>query len=488
MLEKIKSFLFKNTSTKQTIAKNSFWLTVSNFGGRIVKAGVVIYGARLLGTAGYGVFSYAITLAGFFTLFMDPGVNGILLRDASAADDKQRRTIFSTIFFIKLALITIGVLIIAFIAPLFSTLPGAKALLPIVAIILFFDTTREFFLSLVRAMEKMEWEAGIFIFTNFAILVFGLAFIFHSSTPLALGWGYALGTAAGAIAAIYFMRDYLRNLTSHFSRKLVLPILRNAWPFAVTGALGLLLTNTDILIVSWIRTASDVGIYSAAIRIIQVLYLLPVIFQYSTLPVLARLARRDDEKFRAGFERIILLVFLLSIPMALGGLILGTQIMSFVFGTAYAPGGFALKILMLTMIIDYPGTIIVTSIFAYNHQRSLIISSIIGGVLNVLLDILLIPRFGITGSAIGTFIATFASNAYLWHIMNGVNPFSVLPRLGKVAGASIIMALACLGLLVANVNVVLNILACTLLYIGLLKLFREPLFGDLLASVKTRIS
>src|SRR6185295_2625868 len=117
MAGKIKSFLFKNTSTRQTVAKNTFWLTVSNFGGRLIKSVIVIYAARVLGAANYGVFSYAITLAGFLTLFMDPGVNGILMRDAAKADEEEQRTIFNTIFLIKIVLLVVGVGIIVFIAP-----------------------------------------------------------------------------------------------------------------------------------------------------------------------------------------------------------------------------------------------------------------------------------------------------------------------------------------------------------------------------------
>ena len=59
----------------------------------------------LLGTAGYGVFSYVITLAGLLTLFMDPGINGILIRDTAKVDEEERRTIFGTMFVMKIVLL-----------------------------------------------------------------------------------------------------------------------------------------------------------------------------------------------------------------------------------------------------------------------------------------------------------------------------------------------------------------------------------------------
>jgi O-antigen/teichoic acid export membrane protein len=483
MWKNIKSFLFENKTAKQTVAKNTIWLSISNFGGRLIKAVIIIYAARILGTNGYGVFSYAITLAGFLTLFMDPGINGILMRDSAKADPDEQRRIFGTMFIIKLALIAIGVMVIIFIAPLFSTLPGAKVLLPIIALVLAFDTLREFFFSLIRAMEKMQQEAAIFLLTNLGIVIFGFIFLYISATAKSFTWGYVAGDAIGTVAAIFALRHYFKNILSRFDAKLVMPILKAAWPFAISGALGLLFTNTDILVISWMRTASDVGIYSAAIRIIQTLYLVPGIIQFTTLPLLARLAKKDDAKFRTVLERTLAIVFLASIPLAIGGIIFGTSIMGLVFGAPYRAGGLAFKLLIATLIFDFPASIIINALFAYEHQKSLVVSSALGGVINVALDLLLIPAFGIAGSAVATLVAQAVNNGYLWHAMKKVNYFSVLGRLKKVFLAGAIMGVVGISLSFADINVLLNILICAILYFILLKLFKEPLVEEVRSMV-----
>lgn len=475
LIKKIKSFLFKNTSTKQTVVKNTIWASVSNFGGRIIKAVIVIYAARVLGTAGWGVFSYAVTLAGFLTLFVDSGVNSIFMREITKSSEEEQKKIFSTTFVIKACLLVAGVILVLFVAPFFSTLPGAKALLPLVALIITFDTVREFFSSFIRAKEKMEWEAGIFLLTNVAVVVFGFIFLSLKQNVASFAWGYVAGTAIGGLAATFVMRHHLKKIFSSFSARLIKPIITSAWPFAITGALGMLLTNTDVLIISWMRTASEVGIYSAAARIVQILYIVPTILQVSMLPLFSRLAHRDDAKFRAGFERTVGLIFLISVPLALGGAILGTQIMTLIFGTAYTSGGLTFKILMLTMLVDYPVTIIGTAIFAYNRQKGLIIASLIGGVGNVIFDLILIPRFGITGSAVATLIAQFASNWYLWHMMKKINYFEVIPRLGKIILSGIGMAMTVAILFLLHVNVIVNITIGAAIYLGLLVFLREPL-------------
>ena len=486
LLANLKPFLLKNTTDTQTVAKNTVWLSISNFGGRLLKAIIIIYAARVLDPVGWGVVSYAVTLAGFFTLFVDPGINVLLMREGSKAEEKHQLNLLSTTFYMKIILIAAVVLFVLFVGPTFTLLPGAALLLPVTALIIIGDTLREFFSSFIRAKEKMEWEARIFLLTNLFIVVLGFVSLYYFKDARAFGWAYATGTTIGALLALWMLRPYLCELFSNFSSKLVLPIMQSAWPFAVTGALGALLTNADILIISWMRTAGDVGIYSAAVRIIQLLYLFPVIIQYSTLPFFARLAKKNDGRFREMLERAVIIIFAVSIPIALCGIFLGGAIMKFVFGGAYAAGGASLTVLLITMIVDYPGGVIGVALFAYDRQKVLINASIIGGVSNVLFDLILIPRFGITGSAFATLIAQTLNNAYLWYEMKNVNNFHVLSRLKKITLAAAIAAAASALLIFAHTNLLAIIVLCVLLYIFLLVAFKEPIFTEIARITRPR--
>ncbi len=478
-IKKIKSFLFENKTTKQTIAKNTAWLSISNFGGRLFKAIIIIYAARVLGAAGYGVFSYAVTLAGFFTLFTDPGVGAILIREGSKASLEEQRLLFSASFLLKTVFVGLSVMLVLFVAPLFSTLPGARELIPLVALIILFDSIRELFSSFFRMQEKMQWDAAAFLLANIGIAIIGFIFININPSPIYFGWAYVIGTMLGAIAAIWFMRHNIKHLFVHVPWSRLKSILSAAWPFAIMGALGILFTNTDIIIISWMKTATDVGVYSAAIRIIQVLYVIPMIIQMSTLPVFARFAGKNNVVFRQGLEKTLGLIFLISIPLSLGGAILGTSIMQFVFGTPYAIGGLAFSILMLGLFFDYAAGVISNAIFAYNHQKSLIASSAIGGTANIVLDVILIPIFGIAGSAIATLIAQILSNTYLWYAMKRINPFSVLPHVKKIFASGIVMAAITITLALLHVNVIINIAISGSVYCVMLLALRENLLFEM---------
>ncbi len=480
MFDKIKSLLFENTSIRQTVAKNVFWLSVSNFGGRFLRAAIIIYGARVLGTTEWGIFSYAISLVTFITVFVDAGVSQILVREFSKlADPVRQRKVISTSFILKMTLICIGVLAIIWLGPFLTSIEGVKAILPIAAFIFAFDNVREFGFSIVRAAEKMQLETGLYLLTNLAIIVFGFIFLRLSSTVGAFTFAYALGTAVGMAATLYTIRGKLTGLFSNFEFPILRSILSSGWPLAISAVLGMLMINTDILLIGFFQSANDVGLYSAAQRIVQLLYILPAVINVSLLPSFSRLANKENEKLRGILELIVSFTFLIAIPIAVGGILLGGQIIEFVFGSSYVGGTSSFQVLLLTILIDFPVVILTNVAFAYGKQKSLMIYSGIGGLSNVILDLILIPRFGILGSAWATLFAQAISVAYLWKVVRGVSRPKILPHLRKIILATVCMAVAVILVALTGAHVIAAVLAGMAVYAGMLFLLKEPLLQEI---------
>ena len=223
------------------------------------------------------------------------------------------------------------------------------------------------------------------------------------------------------------LRSYFKKIFSRFSLPRVMPILRAAWPFAISGALGLLFTNSDILIISWMRSRVGGGhLFRRHPHHPDVLSdpehhparhasrpLAPRKDGQRALPERVRadarhgiprfhpaLARRDRAR-HADHE--------LHLRRA---------------RTRRAASRSSYSRRRSSSIS--PPSIVINALFAYDHQKSLIVSSALGGVVNVGLDLALIPFFGITGSAVATLIAQAVNNGYLWYAMKKVNPFTVM--------------------------------------------------------------
>ena len=480
MFTKVKNFLLVNSGVRQTVAKNAVWLGISNVGGRLLRAIIIFYSARVLGASEWGVFSYAVTLAAFLTVFVDLGLNHILVREFSKAkDDGERAKIVSTLFFIKIFLVLTGALIILLIAPHVTKIEGVRSILPMVALILTFDSLREFAFSLARANEKMEREATLFIFTNICIVVSGFVFLAISPTVEFFTYSYALGVGLGFLATFWNLRGYLVGVLSNFSKEIIKPLFLAAWPFAISGLLGGLMLNTDILIIGWFRSAADVGFYSAAQRIIQVLYIIPAVLATSALPLFSRLANTDNAKMRLAVQKILKVVLLMALPLVAGGVLTATPLIKLLFGGEYLPAVNSFQILVFTIVIDFSAVVLANAIFSYNRQKNLIVYAGIGGVCNVIFDLILIPPFGITGSAVATLLAQLISNAYLWMTMKKINHFTVLPHLLRGFLSVVIMGLFVTIALYLKIQVMLVILISAIIYSLMLLLLREPILMEL---------
>jgi len=481
MIKRIKNYLLQNRGTRQRIVKNTFWLTVGQVGSRLIRATILIYAARVLGAAEYGIFSYALSLAGFFTVFADLGVSGILTREASQRPE-EKHIYFSTSLVIKTVLVVFSAILVIVGGSYISKIPAATALLPFVALLVIADGVRDFAAAYFRAEEKMEREAFVTVITNVAIAVCGFIILAYSHDASALTFSYAASAAFGTFAAIFILKDEFIHFASNFRPKLIRPIMKDAYPMTILGILGMFMLNTDLIMIGWWRSAAEIGWYAAGQRVVQILYTVPGIFSSATFPALSRaIGEGDQERARTIMEYGLTIVLAISIPIAIGGIILGEQIILFLFGTEYLGGTLAFQLLLATIVLTFSISLHSNYVLGYNTQRKILAAIGGGAVANVLFNALLIPRWGIAGSSISTILAQILNVGLLWRINKKTNYFETLPHLKKIAVAAVVMAAATFALKFIGANVIVNIVSSGIIYAGMLVLLKEKLVKETLS-------
>lgn len=475
MIQRIKELLFTNRSTRQTIVKNTIWLTVSMVLGRVIRAGVIIYAARVLGAEGYGVFSYAMSLAAFFSLFSDMGLTGLTTREV-AKHPEEKSGYIATVSVIKAFVLVFTLFLTLALSPFFVKISAAAPLIPLAAILVLFDNLRVFGFGFARAGNKMEYEGLLSLATDIIITIAGLAILFVSPTPFALSLMYVLGSIAGTILTFLVLRKHIFSLIGKFNRALVKPILSVAIPFAIMNVFGALMINIDMVILGFFRDAYELGLYAASQRPVQLLYVLPGLIAASVFPIVSRLATgNESSSAKRIVEMSVIGTLMAALPIAIGGIILGTPIMFLLFGTEYTSVTLAFQLLLLTILFVFPGTVIGNSIFSYNLQKILMWTTGLGAAANIALDFLLIPQYGIEGSAIATVISVIFANGANWYFLKRRTGFSVLPGMKRILAASLLMGAFTYGLSLVDTHVLLNVALSALVYLGALLIFREPL-------------
>lgn len=408
---KITELFFKNISVKQTIAKNAFWLIFGQIFSRFIRVAIIIYAARVLGVGEWGVFSYVLSLAGFFTVFADFGINAVITRESSRDIEKQKKY-FSTSLFIKLVMIVALAFIIILIAPIFIKQKSIELLLPLAVFIIGFDVLRDFAASLSRAWEKMEIEALIQVITNTAIFIVGFIAIYFYPNAKSLLIAYVAGIGIGMISAFYPFRHYLTNLKENFSKDLIKPILYSSWPLGMMGLMGAIMLNTDSMMIGWYKNMQDVGYYAAGQRIAQLIYIVPGLIATAFFPSFARLIN-EKERFQKILRQSLQIIGLLALPLMIGGFFLSSFIIKLLYGAEYLPGAFSFQLMNLTYLPVFLSAILGNALFALNKEKNIFTYVILGICGNFLFNLLLIPAFGIEGAALSTIINQIIITIYL---------------------------------------------------------------------------
>jgi O-antigen/teichoic acid export membrane protein len=487
MKERLKELFFTNRNEKQIITKNIFWLGAGQIGGRLVRAVIIIYAARILGTAEYGVFSYAMGLAAFFTIFADIGVSSIMTKEVSQKPE-EGKNYFATSFGIKSILVILTCLFIFFGANYFSTVEEAKPLISLIILLIVFDNLRDFSVAFLRGKEKMEYEALIALIVNVSITIFGFLALYISKTALSLTISYVSSAGAGLILALFVLRKEFFGIFENFKKNLIKPILSLAYPFAFSGLLGAFMTNVDIIMLGWFKNAAEIGLYSSGQRVAQIFYSLAPIVSTAVFPAISRaVGEKDKKRISLLMEKGTAIALMMAFPITIGGITLSKPILNLLYGSEYLPANLSFQILLLTILIVIPGFMLANLVLAYDKQKKMAVYIGIASIGNILLNYLLIPKYGIAGAAIATLLVQIVYYGQTWNMIKKINYFNLFPQLKKIASASILMGLFAFGLDKLGINIIMNIIVSAIFYFGLLYVLKEPIIGEikiLLGAVK----
>jgi O-antigen/teichoic acid export membrane protein len=482
-MEKLKQFFFKKNNVKQTVVKNTIWLFLGEFGSRLLKMVVYIYAARALGTSEWGIFSYALALMTLFSVMCDIGVNSVLLRETAKQTPESEKYI-STSFFLKIVLSFLsaaGLLVLIF---FLKNEAGVRVVIPIVALMLFLDSMREFGFALNRAFENMEVEAATKIISNIALVVAGFIFISHFRTAVSVAWAYVVAGVVGIVIMYFSIRFHLTNLLPNFRKNLLVPIFKEGWPIATVGIFGTIMTSIDTIILGWFKNSHEIGLYSAAQKPIQLIYLVPGLVSTALMPVFSRLSSTDKEKMRLVVGRAVMFSLAFSVPISVGGILFGSEIITLLFGASYAGAANIFKIMVPAILAGAPGVIVSNAIFAEGKQKKILQFIIIGAIANIILCLLLIPPLGIYGGAISVTVAQLLGNIFMILSARSLPALRFEFKIKKILIASLIMAGVIL-LLKNHLAFIPLLILATFVYIASLVVLKEPVIEELRSILLT---
>ncbi|HDH31636.1 MAG TPA: hypothetical protein ENH26_02585, partial [Candidatus Wolfebacteria bacterium] len=284
---------------------------------------------------------------------------------------------------------------------------------------------------------------------------------------------------------VIILRNQFLKVFLFFKKSLAKQIIKDAWPMAFSATLGIFMLNTDIIMLGWWRTAEEIGYYSVSQRIVKLLYTLPALLAVGIFPTLSRLIKQNEkQKAKNLSEKIMTLIFLMAIPLVIGGVILGQPIIELIFGQEYLPAVPAFQILIISLLVIFSGPLLFNLVLAHNQQKRIVKYVAAGALGNVIFNAILIPIYGIIGAAITTIVAYSLYYGLTWRKIKKTADLKILPYLKKITAAAIIMGVFTFTLNQFGLNVIINIIISAVIYLGALYLLKEKILEEVMSLFK----
>ncbi len=401
----LRELLFNNTGFKQTLFKNTFWLSFSQAIVRLLKLLLVIYVARTLTVADYGKFNWALSFVTFFTVFSDLGINSISIREFSQNKENEKHVpdLFGLKFFLGISVFCIIFLYSWFFISDFSI----KALILILAcyaVVLAFDGL---FISFFQAREKMEFIAWADIIQAGITVGFGIFFALNFKNSIALAWAYLLAAIAYTIFFVIAYSLQKEKFLISFNIATWKKFLKMSWPVALAGIFGVIYTSTDSVMLGWFKQFEAVAFYNAGQKFIWIA-IIPAGLIYSVFfPAVNKMIEESMEKFQKVCSFKMETMITLASPIVFGIIALAPKIIDFGFGANYYPAIGVLKMLTAMVFLSYLIHPFNQLLVSFHKQEYLFWISLSTALINVVLNAILIPKYSFYGAGIATIISYF---------------------------------------------------------------------------------
>jgi len=475
----IKTILFNNLNVKQIIFKNTFWLAFSMVLNKLLGLVLLIYAARILGAEGYGKFTFAIAFISLLMLFSDFGLSPIITREFAKTKEKIKD--FFSLLSLKAVLLFISFILI--LAGTFLTIQE-KDIQKIILILSFFFLINGFvsiFYALFHAYQKMEYESWSEIIQNFLLFIFGLFILFKFPSVENFALIYSFSALLTMIFAFFIFNSKISKFKIEWNFIVWKKFLKMSWPLALMGLFGVIYSYTDSVMLGYLNMIKETGLYNAASKIAMVNLAPTGLIAASFYPALSRFSDESKEKFQRVWDNLLKIMIILAIPLVVGGIVLAQKIIYYFYTPEFAPAIFAFQFLILTAGIIILYRPFYDAMIILNQQSKMFWITFFGAIVNVFLNLILIPRYSFYGAAIATTITNLVNFCI---IIIFIKKFTFLRILKKDTFLTIIVSFLASGLMYFvlkqfwfyNVNLFLIIFIAIIIYLLSIIFFKKFIF------------
>jgi O-antigen/teichoic acid export membrane protein len=438
-------------STVAALVRNTTVLVAGTVSAKAAVFASYLILTRQLGAEDFGRYAFLFAFASFFELVADAGLDPLVIREATRPGTDAGRRLGDALL-LRLLLTILATLAAV---TLFPLIKGGREDAPLVLLACATFVTSNRHASL-RSLWEVPYRAALRM--ELPTLLSVLTEILHLGLLAAaiLRWGLAGAVAAQAVAQFpglvvlaWLSARRVRPVFRPDPRRLA-ELLRTAFPMLGILALNIVLARIDVLMLERMRGSAAVGLYAAAVRLVEVANLLPALLMTSVYPLLTESHPLQPERITRLFQGSLRFLTLCLVPVVIVEVLYPAPILRLLFGDGYVSSAAILPILAASELLVYVDIVLSSRFIAVRLEKRNLQLLLAAALTNVIANWFLIPAFGGAGAALATLLA-FAVRVLATFVIAETRPVAreafaaIAPALG--AGAIVAAALfLCRGL------------------------------------------
>jgi len=460
-----------------TVARNSAFVMGTQVVMKALSFLFNVYVVRRLGAKHFGQYSAVMAFIGIFAIFSDLGMAPYMLREI-ARDRKNVHWLLPNV--IVLRLILSGAVIVVTTSAAYFLGKGPEMLLGIfvAACGLLLYAIQGPLDATLMAWERLDYSAGFSLVNQ--LVFWGLGTFF-----LIMGWGFTglLVASLAGVACMALLEGRVIFRKIRFQDLVLSPgrwgtVVKAGLPFGISGLAFSLQGRFDSVLISMTLTDTIVGWYNVPQQLISMLMLLAQSVCTSMFPSLTRAYNQDPKSIQGIVHRSLKYLFMLSLPIAVGGTIVADKLIVMLYTEEFASSIPLMRILIWTLPPLFLSELMGALIMALQKEKPGARVNISNALLSVGLDLAMIPTMGVVGAALATVSARGVRLGQYWRLLGSEllvgKHWKELARVALAAGA-----MGVILLFIHDLNPFLSIGAGIALYVIFLFVFRAVEWAEL---------
>lgn len=388
----------------QKHSKNMGWMFFARIASMVITFFATAYIARNLGPHNYGELSYAISFVSLFSFIASLGIDQILYRDIIRHPEKRNELLGSAIGLrVCASILTTGIIVTSTL--LFSLKDVSLFLIFIISLSPLFGSFQLLSYEF-QAESKSKYPSILSLFVVIILNILKITVIFFDKGVIYLACVVLLEPILYSFGYLYLKSKTYKDLYKlHFSTEKALTILKDSFPLIFASAFFLIYARIDQVMLKHMINSEAVGLYDAAVRISEVSYFIPQTILMSLFPAIINAKESSSDLYHKRTKKLIVLLISISVLIAIIMTLFSKYLILTIFGTAFIGALPALYICIWSTVGSSLNSLAQQILLTEKLTKNISISAFLGMATNVILNMILIPKYGISGAAFATLIS-----------------------------------------------------------------------------------